>query len=247
MAVEKFTDGMIILGTRNLSAKHSQLSVAHSAQMLDGTTFGDNTVENVAGLLEWSITGEGYWDAGTDVASSGTVFVDSIHGQIGGPAIGLTVAPKNADLGVAYTMNVAPEALNYFGQIGELIPFTLDAKPATSGVRGFLGMHSVQRAASGNGSIIQIVGGVPANKRLVGMVHLTQLDGAGTFTPKVQSAATGGFGAPDDEIPFTPLTALGWERIQVGSIITNEFFRASWTFTGGTSFTAVLVFGVVTT
>lgn len=244
MAVEKFTDGMIALGQRLLSPKHSQLSVQHSAAMLDGTTFGDTTLENVAGLLEWSISGEGYWDAGAESATTGVVFLDEINSQIGGPAIALTVAPKNADLGVAYFMQAVPESLQRFGQIGELIPFTLDAKPASFGVRGVIGLQPVQKVAAGNGNGAQL-GTLAANQRLVAAMHVIQFNGT-TMTMKVQSDDNGGFSSPTDRITFTAATGLTSEFLSTpGPITPDDRFRVTWTFTG-TSFTAFVVFGIVT-
>lgn len=249
MAVSKFTDALIYLGTKPLRAKSNQISIQHSVEMINATVFGETTTVNLAGQKSWSVSASGFWDSGTDVATTGVSFVESdaagsVFSRIGGAAGIITVAPANEDLGISYFGKEVEGNYQAFGNIGEGIPYSLDGESASPLIRGFIGFAPSSRtASSGNGTSKQIAA-LSASQKLVAALHVVQFDGT-TMTMKVQSDNDTGFGTATDVITFTAATGLTSEWVEVSGPITDDWFRGSFTFTG-TSFTAILSFGIYT-
>lgn len=242
MPVEKFTDAQLFIGSVNASGIHNQVSVEHAAEMLDATVFGTGTRTQAPGLKTWAITGSGFWET---AATPNQLADPNFFNAIGAARSILSVAPKNADLGAAYFGEAVQPRYQFFGALGELTPFTFDHEPgAHVWTRGVVGLQPSSRSAGGNGSISQL-GTVAATQKLVAGLHVVAFNGT-TMTMNIQSDDNGGFASPTTRITFTAATGLTseWKELQ-GPITPDDRFRAQWTFTG-TSFTALVVFGIWT-
>jgi hypothetical protein len=248
MAVSKFTDALIYLGTKGLHGKSNQVAIQQSVNLIDATTFGQTTKINLAGQKSWSISASGFWDVGTDVATTGVSFVESdasgsLFSRIGAANSVISIAPANADLGTVFFGKEVNGSYQTFGNLGDAIPFSIDGESASPLCRGVMGFAPSSRSgASGNGTAIQL-GALTSGQKLMAALHVVQFNGT-TMTMKVQSD-TVGFGSPTDVITFTAATGLTSEWIEVSGPITDDYFRGSFTFTG-TTFTAILSFGIYT-
>src|SRR5690348_4320656 len=69
MATVLYRNAELIIGGVSLQAALHELTIDYSAEMLDETTFGDDTRINRGGLFSGQITGSGFFDGvvGTEV------------------------------------------------------------------------------------------------------------------------------------------------------------------------------------
>lgn len=239
MAIVKFTDAQIFWGGVNASAKHNSIDLNYSAAMLDGTTFGQGTTVNFSGLLQWSMSGSGFWDA----AASNNVPDPNYFTNTGAAAgVPLSLAPANSDGGVAYIFNTIGSNYTFFGTIGELTPFSIDMAPTKYGTKGVIALQPSSRAASANGTSMNL-GTITSAQKLVAAVHVTAFSGT-SLDVVIQSDDDTGFPSATSRIAFTQATGITseWKEL-AGPITPDNFFRASCTFVG-TSFTALVVVGV---
>lgn len=247
MSVTKWTDAHIFVGSRDLTGKHNSISVAYNVAMLDATVFGVGTKVNHPGIADWKVDGEGLYDAGADVAATGVSFVESdspdgLFNLVGsaGALISVTdVAPALG--GVAYFLKTVQADVQFFGGHGDLIPFSISSSPSSYGCRGSVLLPNAQQTGAGNGSGLQL-GALTSDQRLVVGLHVLQFNGT-TMTMIVQSDNANGFGSPTTVATMTAATGLTSQWKEVAGPITDDWFRASWTFTG-TSFTALVVVGI---
>jgi len=247
MSVEKFTDAGIFVGAREISGKSNKVSLEYKAAMLDGTVFGQTTKVNVAGLVEWQMSAEGFNEFGTDVPATGVTFMDSAAANapftmMGGLDLPLTVLPNaSTDLSIAYFMKAVHCKYDTFGKLGDLLPFSLETQPSKHGTRGFLGFLPSSRTASANGSSKQL-GAVSSSQRLVAALHVIQFNGT-SLDVVIASDDDTGFPSGTTRITFAQATGITSEWAEVAGPITDDWFRAQATFVG-TSFKALVVFGL---
>lgn len=249
MAVAKFTDAIIYLGSRSIQGKANQVSIQAGVDMIDATVFGQSTKVNLAGLISWNVKVGGFWDSGTDVAATGVSFVesasaDSLFARVGAAKTPITIAPANVDLGPCYFLNEVESSYQTFGAIGQAIPFSLECMAAGYLTKGVLALPPVQKTALGTGTGIQL-GALSAGQSLVASMHVIQFNGT-TMTMSIESDNDSGFGSATSVGSFAAATGLTseWKVIAAGPV-TDDYFRTSWTFTG-TSFTAVVALGIYT-
>jgi hypothetical protein len=103
------------------------------------------------------------------------------------------------------------------------------------------------RTATGNGTGVQIVGGVPAGQYLYAAIHVLSVSGTSTptLTVKIQSDNGSGFPSATDIATFTAATARTGEVVRAAGAITDDWFRVSYTISGTTpSFLFLVTLGV---
>lgn len=250
MAVEKFTDALIFFAGRNVSGQANTVALNRSAAMLDATVFGNNTRVNSPGLDEITASVSGFWHASTTGAVDPTLY--NAQGGTGSP---LTIAPKNASLGVAYMFPAVEASFNFFGTFGELAPFDAEfqfAQYSTLGVRqqcrGLIGIQPTAiTGASGAGAYTTLTAPVSSTQYLVLCVHVIATDSS-SLTFVLES---------DDNTSFTSATSristgvmsggAGGQSFYghlLGPVATDTYYRVSYTRSGGSTFTALATFGV---
>ncbi len=240
MAVEKLYDGHIWLAQFNLSGYSNQVDVSYEAEALDGTVFGSETRLNYSGLKSWSMNASGFWEAGV---TPGTTIDPNVFNMIGAAAIPLTVAPKSTEGTTAFLMKAIQPSFNFFGQLGELTPFSLSCSPSNYGTRGFVSIAATSRAASANGSNSEL-GALSSTQRLAATLHVSAFTGT-SLDVVIESDDNSGFTTPTTRLTFTQATGLTSEWKDAAGPITDTYFRAKCTFVG-TSFTALVAVGIHT-
>lgn len=238
MAVSRFTDAQIFWGGVNASAKHNNVSIEYGSNMLDGTVFGQTSIVNYAGILHWSMSGSGFWDAATANNAPDPDFFTNTGAAAGVP---LTIAPANADAGVAYLFQTLGSQYTFFGQHGELTPFSLDMAPTKHGTRGVIALQPSARVASVNGSSNNL-GALSSTQKLVATLHVVAFNGT-SLDVVIASDDDTGFPSGTSRIAFAQATGITSEWKTASGTITDNFFRAELTFVG-TSFTALVAVGV---
>lgn len=126
MSTVVFRNAELLIGGVALQAALHQLSVDLSAEMLDETTFGDDTRVFRGGLLVGSISGAGYFDGvvGTEAVlwpQTGTddvIFVAFPDG----------VTEGSLTTGRGYAMRGVLSEFEMGGQVGDLLDITFAAQ-----------------------------------------------------------------------------------------------------------------------
>lgn len=239
MAVTRLSDAQIFLGPWNVSGLHNQVSVEGTAEMLDSTVFGPGATRiNTAGLMSWSVSASGFWESGTE---PNQLADPNFFNRIGAVECPLTVAPNPDDGGLAYFLKVVQADYSIFGAVGELAPFSLSHQQSSYMTRGKIALPPTQKLIAGSGTAIDL-GLVSTTENLTAVMHVVQFDGT-TMTMVIESDDNGSFTTPTTRLTLTAATGVTSQWKNLLGPITDNYFRAKWTFTG-TSFTALVAIGV---
>jgi len=249
VAIQAVLNQQIVLADFDTSCRVTSYGGNVDVNTLDATTVcSTGWAEYVPGLLTWQLTADGF----VDFAAAN---VDAKLGKDG--LLGATVTPVT----VCPTANGGADGeLCFFGkgletnyQIlsgapGELAPFNLTtvgaARPLVRG--NVLAPSSAAQTATGNGTGRQL-GAVSATQAIYFGLHVLAISGSPTFSVVLESAAASNFSGATTRITSANYsTATGSEFQQLSGAITDTWWRARWTVTGGTnpSITFLAVAGI---
>tara|TARA_R110000824_G_scaffold27017_1_gene92263 strand:- start:333 stop:728 length:396 start_codon:yes stop_codon:yes gene_type:complete len=128
MSTVIYKDAKLFVSGYNLSADSNELSLDYAADMLDVTTFGDDTRVRAGGLDSASISGNGFWNGGAGNADQ------SLFGLMGGAKVPLTVFADGITEGVSTDKGYAFQAVvanyNIGNSVGEMMTFDISAESA---------------------------------------------------------------------------------------------------------------------
>jgi hypothetical protein len=216
--VRLFVDG------RELSGQMNAIGIEYGVDALDATTYGNDTRIHAGGLKTTTMSHQGYWASADDA---------HIFPRIGPSAI-VTVCPEAALGGsAAYFERVMHSSYGTGGTVGELLPFSFDAEAAGPLVQGSVIAPLATVTGNAAGTAYEL-GAVPAGKSVYAALHVTAISG-GTLTVTIQSDDTSGFGSPITQVTFTGATVPGAQLLLTAGAITDTFWRANWTLTGGSA------------
>lgn len=231
MATQVLTNAKVWLDSYDLSSDLNAVAIEQGADQQEATTFGNDTKISKPGLKTVKASLSGLINLGPLLSEeflSSKIALADVPLSVG-PTTGLEGEP-----GFSFLSSIA-SFTPVQGSVGDLMKFKLDAT-ATSAelVRGTI-VHNGSRTTTGNGTVFNI-GAVAAGQALFAVLHVPAISGGPSVTIKVQSAPTVGFAAPTDRITFTAVTTKGSQwAVPVAGAITDAFWRATWTFTGGSS------------
>lgn len=121
MSTVHFRNAKIFVDGFDLGGDFESVEVAHSAEMLDETTFGDSTRIRKGGLTVSDVSGSGYWSG--DVGAVDRIMFDIV----GSDDKVISVFPNGITEGTAtekgYSMKGVLESYNIGGAVGALLPF----------------------------------------------------------------------------------------------------------------------------
>lgn len=240
-----YTNARMFVGGYELSGIQNQMGLNYSADMLDGTVFGQTTRVNKPGLKNVEISGSGFWD----VAAVGTSYDSVLYSRIAAAKEVVSLAPEGQVVGdtVFFVEGVNGSYNPISGAVGELIAFEINMQAQTLAlVRGKVGAVGT-KTVTGNESGVQL-GALSATQRLFAALHV--VDPSGT-TPSidvvVQSDDTSGFGTPTDQITFSQVTTTA--GAQWGSkmgAVTDTWWRIKMTLAGTSmSYKVFCSFGIL--
>jgi len=228
----------LFVGHLRISSSVNKVEVAVQGQEVAVPHFeGDGWTDYEVGLLNAGLSFDGYWDAAPDGLTEKALFEGV--GVRGVPIVAVANAPGGAlpAVGdVAYMCQAAGTSYTDGMKIGDVRRRMLAFKPSGPLSRGkvlefFAGGSG---PATGNGSAVQIPGGVPAGSVLVVAVSAT--DKAGTLPALdllIQSDNGAGFASPVTRATVPQFTAPGSYYVEIPGPITDDYFRVSRTV-GGT-------------
>lgn len=226
MASTVLNDAQIFLAGHNFSGQSNAVAVEYAADAKDGTTFGNDTRINAAGLKSAVGNFSGFWDSSDTTAVDPVVFA-----RIGTADLPLVIAQDGAVGDVAYLKRVMLGEYGMDGQIGELLPFSVTFE-GTDGhplVRGKL-FHNASATGNVTGTAIQL-GAVSSTQHVYAALHV--FSGSGSFDVLVQSSADQAFTVPTTRITFTNVatgTAVASEwATRVAGAITDQWWRITAT------------------
>lgn len=220
------------LAEYDLSGDLNAAGIDQSVDQQEATTFASGgTKITKPGLLALKASLAGLVNLGSGLSE------EFLSSKLGLADVPLTIAPTTgAEAEPAFSFPASLATFNpVSGKVGDILKFLVDAE-ATSArlVRGTI-LHNAARTVTGTGTIFNL-GAVAAGQALYAILHVPAISGGPTVTIKVQSAPTGGFGAPVDRVTFTAVTTKTSQfAVPIPGAITDAFWRVTWTFVGGAS------------
>lgn len=230
------------LGAADLTTRSSKCEFAAEVEEKAATMFvptGTAWKEVLGGIKSLSWSGEGAWEAGN------AGLVDDASWADLGQQRALTVCPEMAAVGAtAYVTGAMRSSYQLLGAVGDLAPWTAEAKGAWPAARGVV-LHDpgTVRTATGTGTAVQY-GAATSTQLAYATLHVVSLTGTGTITARIESDDNVGFASPTTRMTFTAASARGSEALRVVGPVTDTYWRAAWTVTGTPSVLMVVGFGI---
>lgn len=240
-------DARLFVAGADLSGAGNKIEIKETAEVKKITNWrSGGAEENKAGLFGTDWTAEGFYEAG-DASKPDDLFWATRRTRDPWSAAP-TGTSDLTDGSLMWLNRVTRVDSSFGGAVGDVDAWSMSGRSNWPLCRGKCAHPSgVARSVTGTGSIIQL-GAVAANKRVYANLHVLSVAGTATptITAKIQSAALVGFGAPTDRLSFAAKTAAGGEALRTdGTAITDQFWRVSYTITGGTpSFLFLVAFGI---
>lgn len=238
MAVQAVLNQQIALADFDASCRITSYGGSVDVNTIDSTTVcSTGWTEYTAALSTWTLTCDGY----VDFAASNVDAKLGLGGLLGASVTPITICPT-ANGGADGEVCFFGKGLetNYrilSGAPGDLAPFTLSAsglnKPLVRG--NVMRPSSAAVTATGNGTGQQL-GAVSASQAMYFGLHVLAISGAPTFSVVLESAAASNFSGATTRITSANYSAsTGSEFQSVAGAITDTWWRARWTVTGGTN------------
>jgi hypothetical protein len=226
----------------DMTGQTNNTSLTVESDELDDTPYGATARSRIAGLESVESSIEGFWNSAESAAVDPEVF-----NELGGAVQVVTQSPTGAEGGVAYLWQARKFTYTVGTDVGEVLPFKLDARNAKSNgsagaVRGQVATAKGTVNTTGAlGSALEL-GAVSAGQYLYGSFHVF---GSGTtITVVLESDEDDTFASATTRATIGPLTAAGgaWATRTAGAI-TDTWFRYRVTAVTGT-FTVAGAIGI---
>lgn len=235
MAKEAITNASIYYGAHNVSSLTNVIGgLAVEIEVQDSTTFGSGGWKESLGSLKaatWPF--EGLFDG----ASAGP-HPDIFTGAVAPVTVSKTNPIAAGDL--AWMLNCLKTSDADSHVLGELHKWTWNFVGDGTMARGIcLDTQALSATGSGTG---QQHGAVSSTQTLYAALHVVAFNGT-SLDVKIQSDDNSGFTSATDRITFTQATGVTSQRSTLAGAITDDWWRADWTFVG-TSATIVVFIGI---
>lgn len=209
----------------------NKLTLAASVDELETTAFGGGGYRSrIGGLRDVEAAVEGFQEDGTSTIGP------ELFPDLGTADRVWTVSPTGVAGTTAYGFQAGKFKLSQFGDVGQVAPFTLNAKGTNSQglIRGQVAAAKQNVSGTGQLGSILTMTGPSASQYVYGGLHLFGTAGT-SITVKIQSATLIGFGSPTDRITIGPITSAGgtWATRLIGPV-TDGFWRMSVSAVTGT-------------
>lgn len=226
------TDCRLYLDGADLTGYSNKAELGAKAAGLDRTTFGSGGwKERKGGVFDGSAMLEGFWQAG-DPGQPDDVWWTNL----GVATVPLTGVPTSGAVGsLAYLTRGLDSEYKPGAKHGELLGWSAQLDVNWPIVRGqIFHPQGTARTATGSGTAIQL-GAVSSTQALYICLHALSVTD-GSLTVKFQSDNGSGFPSATDVATFNAVTTtVGGQAIRVPGPITDDWFRAQWTISGGST------------
>ncbi|WP_425244851.1 hypothetical protein [Streptomyces sp. NEAU-NA10] len=244
MAKTILTNVRTFAGGVDLTGASNKVELSSEIEEKETTNYASQGYKEViGGLGSAEISAEGQWEAGDPTK------VDDASWTHLGTVIPWSISANNsASVGdLAYVVSALRSSYTLFDAVGEVAPWSGDAKSSWPLVRGqFAHPPGTARTASGTGTGLNL-GAVTAGKRMYAALHVLSASGTTpSITARVESSVDNTFAAPTTRLTFTAATAAGGQALRTdGTAITDTWWRVAWTISGTTpSFLFVASLGI---
>jgi hypothetical protein len=225
MAELVFKNAKVLLEGYDISGNANRVALSLTADALDRTAFGSSGRRRVAGLKDFTVTVDGFWDAST--GRKGTT-----KSQGGGPdpvAMTLMGVQQSTALTVAIAADgTAPGQPAYFGRIvesgysfggsvGELAAFTIAGAGNGRLARGQVLYYNAALSSAQSTNIATLTPRSTVNGRIYASLHI-QASSGGIMTFSVRGSSAANFGTQTTMLKWTDLDgATGAGSARFGS------------------------------
>lgn len=196
-----FIDPLIYIHGFDMTTYLNSLKVNASAEELDNTTFGGGGYRSrIGGLKTVEMSAEGFWDSPADAENFGDLGVSNRV---------VTVSPTHTEGDPAYIFRVGRFHYEMGGEIGAVMPFTLDAMNTDSQgmIRGKTAKVKGTVSATGQlGSGLNL-GAPAAGQYVYASLHI--FSAGTTITIDVESDDNANFTSATQRAVIGPLTTSG--------------------------------------
>ncbi|MEU5549202.1 hypothetical protein ABZ738_05485 [Micromonospora sp. NPDC047793] len=222
-------------GGYDMTTDLSQTTMPLEREALDSTVFGPvgqrTARSRKAGLEDASSQVAGFWQA--DEGLDETVFA-----ALGGVQV-ITHSHDGAEGSPAYSYRASTFSYQLFGDVGQLVPFSLTAQGAKGNgnpgvIRGVVLKTLGEVDATGAAGTPFELGEVASGQHLYAALHVT--DPGTTITAVLESDEDDDFASATTRATFGPITvAGGYWATRVAGPITDEWYRLRVTALTGTA------------
>ncbi len=228
-------------GGWNLTTAHNTVNLTTGTDAVEDTTFGSDSRTYKPGLNTVSLDHSGFFDAdGTDLVD------DRLWAQlIDSTATVVTVAAVGAAGDVAFSFeSVEASYTPIEGSTGDMVGLSGTGQGTGDAVKGtVMEAGTTARSTSSNSTAYQL-GDITATETGYAALHVIATSGSPTLDVKIVSDDAEGIPSSADQITFTQATGQTAEFLATSGVITDDWWRAEWTFGGTGSITFVVNFGI---
>lgn len=246
MGTFALTDTHVYLDYYDLTCSLTELQLSVDADMLDETTFCNDTHKMRPGLLKNNLSYKGFLDFSEITTSSGDS-MDQLHqARIGLETPNISVMPNGAAAGdYAYFGTYTFASYATGAEVGQMLPFSLSAQGRNKLSRGVLMLPAETPITVSAASAKRQLGAVPTGSQLVAMVHVVAFTGT-TLDIDIRSDANASAGGETVRGSFTQIAGVTSQRVVVAAPITDAYWDVNLTFVG-TSVTLAIALAIQTT
>ena len=240
MAKFVLKDAIVVYDGRNLSGELSQVGFEVAVTTPENTTFGNNSIRRLPGIIDISAAHSGYFSSD---AIGDSVDAD-LFAKIGAADGLMSFSPDGGqETEIAYNFKTQAATYAPGASHGEVFAFALNVNGSGALVRGQV-MKNAAQAGTANGTSIQ-VGAATALETITSIVHATAVSGTNpTLDVTVESDDAADMVGSTLRLTHPQVTAVGANRQTLVGAVTDTWWRMVFTI-GGTDTPTFTVFGLV--
>jgi hypothetical protein len=241
-------DCRLFVGPYALHGSIDMVSLTASKAEIASNRMGDIVECYVPGLQNVTVNAGGFWasDAVATSLEPDTILYPRINPTLEPAAWPVSICPPMAPAAtpgaagnLSYTVVGKQFTFNPInGSHGQAVKYEVSTKPSSAGgglYRGTVVLPSASVSATTTGSAFQL-GAVSATQKIVAVLHITAING-GSWVLTIESDNGAGFATPTTRATFSAATTITTLVVETNGAITDDYFRAVLTKTGGTSCT----------
>lgn len=243
MPARILSDTRILVGASDVSTFTGSFSQGGTVNMVEGNVLrGGGFTRSYPGLRSFSTQIDGFadYDAGAIASTFTPAQLGSRH---------LVTILENGGVAAGDVALFGPQLIQSLnvpgGSVGDMASFGMALQSDTAWVNGFVADPVTTRTTTANGPVLTMTGPTASQRAWFGL-HVVATSGTPSVTVTIQSATLLAFGSPTLRATFTAATTPGWQFISIPGAVTDGFWRAVFTISGGTpSVTTSVVAGVL--
>ncbi len=234
MATHAALDVTTWLGGYDLTGDSNKTEFGIEVDPQVDSAYGDRGMSRVGGLESVALQSNGWWQAGPGAVDPALI------ANLGSALTPITVADDPTESQVAYFLQSRQFSYQMFGEVGSVVPFSLQAQAAkgngalsAGAVRGRILKTKANVSATGATGTAYQLGAAASGQYLYAVFHV--FSAGTTITAVVESDDANTFASATTRITFGPITTAGgtW-GVRLAGPITDDWYRLRVTAITGT-------------